>query len=161
MIRKFIRRLNESVVGHLSPRRRKIQVPIAISVKSELSGVRHGKSGKLIIPEELPVLHGETVDLSSEGIAFVIPCIRIGQTYLVGEGKTLNVELDLPKGKVHFQAVGLRYEPISKDNSVIKYLIGARITQMRASDHESYTEFLHCGVEKSDAKKLLLGTTNS
>lgn len=161
MIRKLVRRLNESVACHLSPRRRNIQVPIAISIKCELSGVRHGKTGKLIMPEELPVLRGETIDLSSEGIAFLVPCVRLGQTYLVGEGKTLNVELDLPKGKVHFQAVGLRYEPISKDNSVIKYLIGARITQISASDREIYAEFLQHGAEKSDGKKLLLGTTNS
>jgi hypothetical protein len=163
MIRKLVRRLNESVVGRLSPERRKIQVPIAVSIKSEITGLRHGKTGKLVMSEELPVLRGETVDLSSEGFAFVVPCIRIGQNYLVGAGKTLNVELDLPKGKVHFQAVGQRYEPISRDASVIKYLIGARISQMSERDREIYTEYLEHGVkaEKSGVKKLVFGTPNS
>ena len=161
MIRKLVRRFNESVIGHLSPVRRKIQVPIAVSIKSEPSGVRNGKTGKLVMPAKLPVLRGETVDLSSDGIAFVVPFIRIGQTYLVGEGKTLDIEIDLPKGKVRFQVVGQRYEPINKDNAVIKYLIGAKISQMSASDREIYSEYLRDGAEKADAKKLVLGVNNS
>lgn len=162
MIRKLVKRLNESVAGYLSPARQKIQVPIIVSIKPKPNGLRHGQTGKLVAPDKTPSLRGETVDLSGEGLSFVVPCIRLGENYLVGDGNILHIQLDLPKGKIRFKAVGQRYQPISQGGSIVKYLIGARISQMSQSDREIYTEYIQHGIKAEDAKakKLVLGATN-
>ena len=49
---------------------------------------------------------GETVDLSRTGIGFVVPSIRAKEKYLVGQERHVNVEIDLPTGKVNEGASG-------------------------------------------------------
>ena len=105
---------------------------------------------------------GETLDLSITGISFTVPSIRIRETYLVGENRTLNAELDLPGGKMHIQIVGRRYEQIGEHLSVSRYFIGAKILQILPEDVETYQHFLHYGKKDSHrAGSLKLETDES
>ena len=168
MIRKLVGRLNESLRGYLSPQtslRRNICVPVTISIKTEESGVlRRADTGKLLMDGETAIrsVKGETKDLSENGLAFVVPSVRIGRNYLVGQTRqTLSVTLDLPNGKVCFKAVGERYEPVGETGSAaIKYLIGARITEISAADSKAYSEYLQ-QAKKAESKGLALRTTNN
>lgn len=88
---------------------------------------------------------GETVDISRTGIAFIVPSIRVKEKYLVGQERTLNVEVDLPTGKVLIRAMGCRYEKVGVHISTEKFLVGAHITSFSPADREIYELFLKNG----------------
>jgi hypothetical protein len=94
------------------------------------------------LPIEKLTVHGETRDLSNSGIGFIVSSIRIKENYLVGEGCTLNAEIDLPTGKVRMQVVGRRYEQIGQDITTARYLIGAEIVNICEEEREVYEHFL-------------------
>ncbi|MGI8493722.1 MAG: PilZ domain-containing protein [Pyrinomonadaceae bacterium] len=168
MIRKLVQYLNEYLRGYLLPPpsvRRKICVPAKISIESDSKGLRNSETGKLVMRENSSALSTkcETRDLSENGLAFVVSSIRLGQNYLVGQaGKPLDVTLDLPSGKICFQAVGQRYEPLDEAASAAKYLIGAKITRISETDRRIYMEYLERGYKTStDNKALSLGISNN
>lgn len=101
------------------------------------------------MPVESLVVTGETRDLSRSGIAFIVPAIRIQENYLVGEGKTLNAELDLPGGKVQMQVVGMRYEQVGQHISSARFLVGAKIVKATDEVREAYEYFLRHGGKRT------------
>jgi hypothetical protein len=163
MIRTLVNRLNEYFKIHSLPSRQEVCVPVTISIKPELNSVRCKTTGKLVMQGATPIIKGETKDLSENGIAFIVACIRVGQNHLVGEGKTINVVLDLPNGKVHFQALGQRYQPLGTDAAATKYLVGARIVRISETDRKAYEHYLRhgCKAQKAQNKSLALGIPNS
>lgn len=88
---------------------------------------------------------GETFDLSRTGIAFIVPSIRIQEKYFVGQERNLNVEIDLPNGKVRLRAIGRRYEKVGIHVSTERFMIGAQITSFEGADEETYIHFLRNG----------------
>ncbi len=137
MIRKIIQKFSRSMSERIVPVRYKFQVPIKIWFEPE------SKTGKLKMPAENLFVWGKTQDLSRSGIGFSVPVIRIRENYLVGGGRPLNAELDLPNGKVRMQIVGKRYEQITEP--VSKYLIGATISDITPENREIYEHFLQYG----------------
>ena len=132
------------------------EVPIKISFEP------NGKTGKLSEPPQTLFITGETKDLSVSGIAFVVSSIRIKENYLVGGGRTLNAELDLPGGKVSMKIVGQRYEPIENEHlSASKYLVGASISEMTDENREVYEYFLRSGGAKGNTGRLKFGIDQS
>ena len=155
MLRKWIAKFNKSRAERVVSVRHDREVPIKLSF--ELSG----KTGKSVSPQIL-FISGETKDLSQSGIAFTISSIRIKENYLVGEGRILNAELDLPNGKVSMKIVGQRYEPIENEHlSVGKYLVGASILQMTDENREVYEYFLRFGDAKGNTGSLKFGIDES
>jgi hypothetical protein len=155
MLRKWIAKFNKSRAERVVSVRHDREVPIKLSF--ELSG----KTGKSVSPQIL-FITGETKDLSQSGIAFTISSIRIKENYLVGEGRILNAELDLPNGKVSMKIVGQRYEPIENEHlSVGKYLVGASILQMTDENREVYEYFLRFGDAKGNTGSLKFGIDES
>lgn len=152
MIRKLVSKLNKSITERVVSPRRDYGVPIKISLEPDRNTGRLQTANLSI--------SGETKDLSKSGIAFLVSAIRLREYYLVGEGRTLNAELDLPNGKVKMQVIGQRYEQITDEhNSVSRFLIGAKIVRMLAPDREAYEEFLQFGkkLQKGKAGSLELG----
>ncbi len=88
---------------------------------------------------------GETVDLSRTGIAFLVPSIRLKEKYLVGQDRELNIEMDLPTGKVQMKVSGCRYEKVGVDISTERFLVGAHIMSLSGTDKENYENFLKVG----------------
>jgi hypothetical protein len=161
MIGKFVRQINESVKSYLSPARQNFSFPMTVSVEPDgkTGSLRRRETGRLVAKEEPQKFNGETKDFSSDGIAFVVPFIRLGGNYLVGEGKTLNVIVNLPNGKVAMQVIGKRYEQIGTHTSVPKYIIGARIVSMTSRDRSLYQDYLK--MRKSNSTELILHTTQN
>jgi len=124
------------------PARYKFAVPVKVWFEPD------EKTGKLkmspLTAENLFVW-GETQDLSRSGIAFVVPSIRIKENYLVGGGRALVAELDLPNGRTQMRIFGKRYEQVGEHLSVSRYLIGASIEQMSPENLEIYEYFLKHG----------------
>lgn len=150
LISKFNRTFNEKVVSV----RKDFHVPIKIWLEPDR------QTGKLQLPIENLSISGETKDLSATGIGFIVSSIRLKEHYLVGEGKTLNAEIDLPGGKVRMQIIGQRHEQFGKHISTAKFLVGAKITKMSDQDREVYEDFLRYG-KKRMKKSLALGIDES
>ena len=156
MLRKLIGNFKKSMSERIAPRRHVYQMPVIISFEPHKNVGRQNTAANLSV-------RGETKDLSSSGIAFIVPSIRLREYYLVGENRTLNVELNLPGGKLKMQVVGMRYEQLGDEHSsATTYMIGAHITQITAGDREIYEEFLRTGIKtKVKAGRLELGIDKS
>ena len=154
MIRKLLADFNKSISKRVVASRHKYEVPIRLWFETDRN------TGRLQNPLEGLFITGETKDLSQTGIAFVVSSIRLKENYLVGEGRTLNAELDLPSGKIKMQIVGQRYEQVGKHISTANFLIGAKILRMTAENRELYQDFLRVG-RKRKAGSLKLGIDES
>jgi hypothetical protein len=86
---------------------------------------------------------GETVDLSRCGLSIVVPSIRLKEKYLVGQDRDLNIELDLPAGKVLMKGVGRRYEIVGMHVSTERFLVGIEIVTISDADLDIYESVLN------------------
>jgi hypothetical protein len=87
----------------------------------------------------LPTLDGHTLDVSSTGLALIVPAIRIGEHYLAGADRKLHVKLELPGGPVEMKVVTVRYENLEDGSG---YLIGARILEISDADRASFEKYV-------------------
>lgn len=140
-----------------APKRYDYQTPVIISFESFKT------SGKSNDPAPRLSLRGNTKDLSSTGIAFIVPSIRLREYYLVGENRLLEAEVSLPSGKIKMKVIGQRYEQIGDEHSSsTSYLIGAAIVELTDEDRKIYEEFLQTGTKtKLKAGALKLETDKS
>jgi hypothetical protein len=139
----------------VAPVRHKRAVPIKLSFEPNKD------IGRSNTPPQVVYISGETADLSNSGVAFVVSSIRIKENYLVGEGRVLNAELDLPSGKVSMKIVGQRYEQVGEHTSTAKYLVGASIREMTDESREAYDAFLRYGGRKGNTGSLKFGIDES
>jgi hypothetical protein len=136
MLRDLITRLTGSIVERSHSARKKHSLPIKISFASQYS------TGPL---NDALFITGETADISSTGVGFIVSAIRVRENYLVGQDRILNAELDLPGGKIKMKLIGRRYEKVGIHLSTERFLIGAEITEMDAANRERYEYFLRHG----------------
>jgi len=155
MIRKLIAKFNRSMAERVVAIRYRREVPIKLSFEP------NGKTGKSDDPPKVFYVMGETTDLSSSGIAFIVSSIRVKENYLVGEGRVLNAELDLPNGKVSMKIVGQRYEQVGEHVSTARYLVGASINSMTDENREAYNDFLRFSGKKGNTGSLKFGIDES
>jgi hypothetical protein len=135
LIRKITAEITGFVWSRLTAPRKKLSVPVSICLDSEKTA-----GAKTVY------LRGETKDLSKSGMAVLVPAIRIGEKYLVGENRKIYAELDLPNGRIRVELTGCRYEQhLGIHDSIATYLIGARILHMSDVDWELYDEYLKYG----------------
>jgi hypothetical protein len=139
MIRKLVSKFTKTITERVVSPRKKYEVPIKIWFEPDRA------TGSLKMPMESLFMTGETKDMSKTGIGFHVAAIRIHENYLVGGGRILNAELDLPGGKIQMQIVGMRYEDVGQHLSTSRFLVGARITQMSDENREAYEYFLRHG----------------
>lgn len=139
MIRKLVSLFSKSITERVVSPRKNYEVPIKIWFEPDKN------TGRLKTPVESLVITGETKDMSRSGIGFIVSAIRIHENYLVGGGRVLNAELDLPGGKIQMQIVGMRYEEVGHHISTARFLVGAKITQMSDENREIYEYFLRHG----------------
>ncbi|HLM03292.1 MAG TPA: PilZ domain-containing protein [Pyrinomonadaceae bacterium] len=153
VIRKLISRLNLTFVENRSARRYDIQLPIRITIEPDDETGNGNACGKLTKKRESLSVSGETKDLSTSGIAFIVPSIRLREYYMVGENRRLRAELDLPGGgKIQMQIVGVRYEQTGIHDSSVSYLIGAKILFIEPAQQEIYEEYLKFGRKAKPGK---------
>jgi PilZ domain len=138
-IRSLAAKFNKSIAEKLVPSRRKHTAAIKIWFDPEVNSELNREVAKSVC------ILGETVDISRSGLAFLVPAIRIQEKYLVGQERLLNVEIDLPNGKVSLQAMGRRYEKVGIHLSAEKFLVGVQIVKIDAANEEAYQYFLKNG----------------
>jgi hypothetical protein len=134
--------LPRRIVSHLrrfiGNRRRSKRVRTRLSFTLSLGDARLNSNGA----HRLPKLEGHTLDVSSTGIALIVPAIRIGEHYLAGADRKLQLKLELPTGPVEMKVATVRYESLEDSRDESGYLIGARIIEMSESDRASFDNYI-------------------
>ena len=152
MIRKLVTQLNRSLSKRLVSARRRHTSPVKIWFDPDSN---FGQSQSEAMNA---CILGESVDFSRSGIAFLVSAIRVNEKYLVGQQRTLNVEIDLPNGKVKLRVLGCRYEKVGLHDSTDRFLVGAEIREFDFGSEEAYLHFLKNGRRsRKAAGKLELG----
>lgn len=95
-----------------------------------------------------PTITGHTRDISSDGLALILPAIRIGDHYLAGENRALLVRLQLPGRMIEMRTIAVRYDSFADEDRTARYIVGTRITQLGQEDRAHYVEFLALLAEK-------------
>ena len=153
MIRELITRFNRSLSERMVSARRRHTAPIKIWFDADVNSERARELARSTC------ILGETVDISRTGLGFLVPSIRVKEKYLVGQERNLNIEIDLPTGKVHMRAIGRRYKKVGIHISTERFLVGAHILSLTGDDRENYEKFLRNGNRrlKGTAGSLELG----
>ena len=131
--------LPRRIVSHLrrfiGNRRRSRRVRARLNFTLSLSDPRMSSNGS----RRLPSLDGHTLDVSSTGLALVVPAIRIGEHYLAGSDHRLHIRLELPGGPVELKVATVRYESLEDESG---YVIGARIVEISDSDRTTFEKYV-------------------
>jgi hypothetical protein len=132
------RRIVSRLRRYIGNRRRTKRARVRLTFTLRLSDPRTSSNGS----RRLPSIEGHTSDVSSTGIGLIVPAIRIGEHYLVGDDKRLHLSLDLPSGQAELTLTPVRYESLEEHEEEIGYLIGARILDMNEADRKRFEEYL-------------------
>jgi len=139
MLRELINKLSRSVSEQMVPPRRPYAAPLKVWFDPDVPTERAMDAARSAC------ILGETVDMSRNGIGFNVPFIRVKEKYLVNQHRVLNVEIDLPTGRVSMRVVGRRYEKVGMHSSVERFVVGASIESISTTDKEIYESFLRTG----------------
>jgi hypothetical protein len=139
MIRDAVLRVTRTFAEMRASARKKYEVPAKVWFEPQFNTLnfKSPNTGIFVL--------GRTRDMSSTGVSFYLPAIRIKEDYLVGQDRLLNVELDLAGRKVRIKAVGRRYEHTDMDRTEDKFIVGVEIADMREEDRRTYEHFLNHG----------------
>lgn len=132
------RRIVSSLRRFVGNRRHSKRVQSRLNFTINLSDPKVSTNGH----RRLPTLDGHTLDISSSGVALIVPAIRIGEHYLAGAERKLFVKLELPSGPVEMKVATVRYESLEESSEETGYLIGARIVEMSDADRASYNAYI-------------------
>src|SRR5829696_3923198 len=132
------RRIVSRLRRFIGNRRRHRRLQARLTFTLSLSDPRVGGNGA----RRIPSLNGHTLDISSTGLALIVPAIRIGEHYLAGADRKLHIKLELPDGPVEMKVATVRYESLEDSDEETGYLIGARILEMSDTDRASVEKYL-------------------
>lgn len=141
------RRLVSHLRRFIGNRRRCRRVRARLSFRLSLSNPRVSSNGA----RRLPSLDGHTLDVSTTGVALIVPAIRIGEHYLAGADRQLHLKLELPAGSVEMKVATVRYECLDETHEEAGYLIGARIIEMADADRKSFDQYVAKLLSRSQA----------
>ena len=133
------RRIVSQLRRFIGNRRRFKRVRAHLTFTLSLSDPRVNSNGA----RRLPRLNGHTFDLSTSGLALIVPAIRIGEHYLAGSDRRVYLKLQLPTGAVEMKVATVRYESLDESQDESGYLIGARIIEMSDADRASFNTYVN------------------
>src|SRR5690349_4394975 len=131
------RRIVSQLRRFIGNRRHSKRVRTRLTFTLGLSDPRVSTNGS----RRLPTLDGYTLDISSTGLALIVPAIRIGEHYLAGADRKLFIKLELPSGPIEMKVATVRYGSLEESEET-GYLIGARISEMSDADRAAYNAYI-------------------
>ena len=134
LARTIAARLREFIGNRRRAKRCRVRLPFGVSVIDQ----RLSSNGA----HRPRPIDGHTFDISATGLALIVPAIRVGEHYLVGENRRLRIKLELPAGPVEMQAIPVRYESLEEPETETGYLIGVRVEQMSEQDRDDYIGYV-------------------
>ena len=132
------RRIVSQLRRFIGNRRGHKRVRTRLNFTLSLSDPRVGSNGS----RRLPTLDGHTLDISTTGLALIVPAIRIGEHYLAGSDRRIYLKLELPSGPIEMKLATVRYEALEDTDEETGYVIGARIIEMGDADRASFDQYV-------------------
>jgi len=87
-------------------------------------------------------IKGHTLDLSSTGLALIVPSIIVNEHHLVGENRNMYVTLEMPDGPIELNVTPIRYERLDEHPTETGYLIGVRLKNIEERDRLRFSEYV-------------------
>lgn len=115
-LRKIASRLRELVADRRRAPRYRASLPVSVSLLDAEASA------------EPALAQGRTRDVSENGLSVILPNIRVGGRYLVGDSVTLRVTLKLPEGYVRLYGTPVRYEKLEAEGTDTGFVVGIRLT---------------------------------
>jgi hypothetical protein len=131
--RAIINHLHAAIFSRIRIRRSGMHLPLNLSI-SEIK-VRVGQPSST-------TTHGYLNDISKTGLSVIIPALRFGGRYPVGDNYRLRIQIQLPSKLISIEATPIRYNKLEETEDGNRYLIGARITEMNASDRKDLIRYI-------------------
>jgi hypothetical protein len=135
---EFTRAIVARLRQYLGDRRRSKRHNVRLRFRVSLAAPAKNLNGT----KRIASLDGHTLDLSEHGLALIVPAITLGEHHLVGENRSLNVELELPGGPVEIDVAPVRYESLQEHKTETGYLIGVKIMGMSEEDRIRYADYV-------------------
>ena len=135
---EFARSIASRLRQYAGDRRRAKRVKARLNFKLSLVGPALSSNGaKRVIS-----IDGHTLDLSSTGIALVVPTIIVSEHHLVGENRNMFVRLELPDGPLEINVVPIRYERLEDHPTENGYLIGVKLGIVEPQDRARFRDYV-------------------
>ena len=134
LARSFVSRLRRFIGNRRRAKRIKVRLPFTVRLAKRVLSPNGAR--------RVPSLDGHTLDISTSGVALIVPAIRIGEHYLVGEDRRLQLTLELPVGPVEMEVAPVRYESLEEHETETGYLIGVRIVGISDEDKAQYNLYI-------------------
>jgi hypothetical protein len=87
-------------------------------------------------------IDGHTLDLSTTGLALVVPTIIVNEHHLVGENRNMYLKLELPDSSLDLNVVPIRYERLDDHPTETGYLIGVKLGNVEQEDHTRFSDYV-------------------
>jgi len=87
-------------------------------------------------------IKGHTLDLSSTGLALIVPSIIVNEHHLVGENRNMYVILEMPDGPIELNVTPIRYERLDEHPTETGYLIGVRLKNIEERERLRFSEYV-------------------
>jgi hypothetical protein len=121
-LRKIASRLREFVADRRRSPRYHVTLPVTVSLLDAEASA------------EPALVQGHTRDVSADGLGVVLPHIRVGGRYLVGDSVTLRITLKLPDAYARLYGTPVRYEKLEAGESDKGFTVGIRLTDTDERD---------------------------
>ncbi len=134
----FARSIASRLRQYAGERRHAKRVKVRLGFTLSLVGPALSSNGaKRVISIE-----GHTLDLSSTGLALIVPTIIVNEHHLVSENRNMFVRLELPDGPLDINVVPIRYERFEDHPTETGYLIGVKLGNVEPQDRARFSEYV-------------------
>jgi hypothetical protein len=121
-LRKIANRIRQLVANRRRAPRYRVSLPVSVTLLGAEASAEPALS------------QGRTRDVSEDGLGLILPNIRVGGSYLVGDSVTLRVTLKLPDGYARLYGTPVRHEKLDANGPETGFLVGIRLTDTDARD---------------------------
>ena len=129
-LRKIASRLREFVADRRRSPRYRVSLPVTVSLLDAEASA------------EPALVQGHTRDVRGEGLGVILPNIRVGGRYLVGDSVTLRITLKLPDGYARLYGTPVRYEKLEAADTDKGFIVGIRFTDTAERDQTLLVNYI-------------------
>ncbi len=135
LIRSIATSINALAGAHFCAPRRRARVRLQLALLDPKTQFHKSQAVKF---------DGYTCDISTTGMAILLPVARFSEQLLNQGHHTIRIVLELATGAIEADAVLVRYELVQLNDGLMELgcLVGAKIISMRAEDRERFIEYL-------------------
>jgi len=102
------------------------------------------------------ILKGHTKDISTSGLALLLPQVHLDGHHIATEGRELQLTLELPGGSIPTVVMPKRYELLDEAELGCSYLIGVKIVEIADEDRRRIENFINNGFSRNVARELAI-----